>query len=191
MSPANVRAQPRPAARATSFYHQPPRAGRRLERGVGRRALCQQTNARKSRFSSQPKATHHRRNEFIGYRRDVEGFTYATTGTIEQGFPFFRDGPTFEVLFVDCACILATLDSAKIFIERQCEEKAVNVSVGVDIKKSTAQVGEFRRRTPQVVYDEMAIAKAPMMRDEQCYRRVQMFDLIRWRRICRREMITV
>jgi hypothetical protein len=123
--------------------------------------------------SSQAEARQHRRGQVCGRRRDIEGLSQLTPGPFEQGQPFFRNGPPLELLLIGCACTLAPLDSAEILIQRQRKEKTAYVVVSAGGGKSATQVRKLCWSSPDVVDDEVTVAKPLIMRDEQRNRRVQ------------------
>jgi len=140
---------------------------------------------------SQSETEQERCGEVFRRCRDLEGFSQVTRATSVKSFPFFRDSPQFELVLVEWTFPPATLDSAKILIERQGQEKAVDIGVRIDIKEPATQVVEFLRCTPNMVDDEVAIPPTPMVRDEQGDGRMQVSDLVGGRWVGCDEMVAI
>ncbi len=123
--------------------------------------------------SLQSETVQERCDQLLRRCRDVEGLAEVVAPTPVQDVPFLRDGPQLELLLVERACTLATLDPAQVLVERKGEEEAADVRLRLDVEKSPPQVVELLGRAPEVVDDEVTVASTPMVRDEQCDGRVQ------------------
>ena len=77
-----------------------------------------------------------------------------------------------EVALVNRACRLPALDPPQILFDRQREQKAVEF----DVIKTPLKVGKLPFGPPDMLDDEIPVAKTPVMMDEQLDCRVQMFE---------------
>jgi hypothetical protein len=99
-----------------------------------------------------------------------------------QDLSFFRDSLQFKLLLVERASTMPTLDSPKVLIKRQGQEKAANVGARVDMDQPPSQVVEILRRAPKVINDEVTVAEMSVVRYKQRDGQMQVLTFVdrRW-----------
>jgi hypothetical protein len=107
----------------------------------------------------------------FGWRRiHFERRSNFAVGPRGQGVSLLCHGAEFELTLVDCACARPSGDAVQVPVSREYEKKRMKFGLHGE---ALPRVRQLLRGTPDVVDDEVTVPCLSVMRNKECYDRVQ------------------